>query len=166
MNNEIEATARVEIDRPAAAVWAVLADYARDPEWRGGVREMTPTPAGPVVPGTRTRERMRFAGRELRNDGEVVAVSPGRRFVWRTTAGADAEGAREVHPLGEGRCRVELLLRARPHGAERLTAPLAALLLRRGLRADAARLRELVEREGLSPPRAGRGTPGPSRGTG
>jgi uncharacterized protein YndB with AHSA1/START domain len=162
----IEVTARAEIDRPAEQVWTVLADYARDPEWRAGVLEMTPTPAGPVAPGTTTRERMRFAGRELRNDGEVVALTLGRRFVWRTTAGADAEGAREVHPLGEGRCRVELLLRVRPHGVERFTAPLAALLLRRGLRADAARLRALVEREGLSSPRAGRGTPRPSRGTG
>lgn len=159
----IEATARVEIDRPAQDVWAVLADYARDPEWRGGVLEMTPSPAGPVAPGTTTRERMRFAGRELRNDGEVVEVGPGLRFAWRTTEGADADGARAVVPLGDGRCRVELLLRVRPHGAERLTAPLAALLLRRTLRADARRLRALV---GISPGRAGRGTPHPSRGTG
>jgi uncharacterized protein YndB with AHSA1/START domain len=159
----IEVTAQVEVDRPAEAVWAVLADYARDPEWRAGVLEMTPTPAGPAAVGTRTRERMRFAGRELRNDGEVVAVDPGRRFAWRTTAGADADGARVVVPLGAGRCRVELLLRVRPHGAERLTAPLAAVLLRRGLRADVRRLRALVELSGRP---AGRGTPHPSPGRG
>ncbi|MBN9110064.1 MAG: SRPBCC family protein [Pseudonocardia sp.] len=137
----IEATASVDIDAPAASAWAVVADYRLDPLWRRGVEEMRPTPAGLVVPGTTTVERMRFAGRAMRNDGVVRTVEPGSRFEWRTTTGVEAEGSRSVVPLGPRRCRVDLVLRVRLRG---LAAP-AGPLLRRGLRADAARLATLVE---------------------
>jgi len=42
----------VDLDAPPAAVWSVIADYRRDPEWREGVR-MTVEPAGAVVDGVR-----------------------------------------------------------------------------------------------------------------
>lgn len=130
---------------PADHAWAVLADYARDAEWRGAVESMVPTPPGPAAPGTLTAERMRFAGRILHNDGEVVSAGPGLRFAWRTTSGVDAEGSREVVPLGPDRCRIVLRTRVRPTGVERALAPLVRLVLRRGLRADLRRLRSLCE---------------------
>ena len=122
----IEVEARIEIERPADQIWAIVADYARDPEWRGGVRTMRADPAGPVRAGTRTDECLRFAGRTLRNAGEVLSVGPGLRFAWRTTAGADADGSREVVALGDARCRLALRLRVRPRGLARVTAPLAS----------------------------------------
>ncbi|MBW0135985.1 SRPBCC family protein [Pseudonocardia abyssalis] len=136
---------QLDVDRPAAEVWAVVADYAHDPQWRGGVTAMDPTPAGAVRVGQRTDERMRFAGRAYRNAGVVEAVGPGRRFAWRTTAGVDAEGARSVEETGVGTCTVKLELRVRPHGIERLLAPVLRVALRRGLRGDLARLGALVE---------------------
>ena len=141
----IEFSAALEASCPADDAWAALADYARDAEWRGAVESMVPTPPGPAAPGTVTAERMRFAGRTLHNDGEVVTTGPGRRFTWRTTSGVDAEGSREVTPLGPGRCRIALHTRVRPTGAERFYAPLARAVLRRALRADLRRLRDLVE---------------------
>jgi uncharacterized protein YndB with AHSA1/START domain len=84
----IEFSALVPIDAPPAQVWKVLADYARDGEWRAGVEQMTPVPLGPVESGTFTHERIRVARRVLRNHGEVVRVIAGRRFEWRTTSGA------------------------------------------------------------------------------
>ena len=137
----IEATANVEINASAASAWEVVADYRCDPLWRNGVEEMTPTPAGLVVAGTTTVERMRFAGRAMRNDGVVRRVDPGSRFEWRTTTGVETEGARTVTPLGPHLCRVTLVLHVRPRGLAVLAGP----LLRRGLRVDAARLAHLVE---------------------
>jgi hypothetical protein len=75
----------------------------------------------------------------------VVTTGPGLRFTWRTTSGVDAEGSREVTPLGPGRCRIVLHTRGRPTGAERFYAPLARAVLRRGLRADLRRFRDLVD---------------------
>lgn len=141
----IAITESIEIDRPAAEAWAVVADYRRDVDWRTGVVAMAPDPAGPVRPGTTTSEDIRLAGRTWHNDGEVTEVGPGTRFAWRTTSGADADGARAVEALGPDRCRVRLTLAVRPHGTERLMRPLLARLLRRNLVADLARVAALVE---------------------
>lgn len=140
----IEFSAAAEAAVPAERAWAVLADYARDVEWRRQVVAMTPSPPGPVHPGQATAEVLRFAGRTLRNDGEVVQVGD-LRFTWRTTSGVDAEGAREVRPLGPDRCRIALRTRVRPTGAERYYAPLARIVLARGLRTDLRRLVEIAE---------------------
>lgn len=144
--NTIEMTAEIDVDAPADAVWALVADYARDPEWRAGVDAMDPAPPGPVRPGTTTDERMRAFGSRYRNGGIVDDVRPGERFTWRTTSGVDADGSRAVHALGPGRSRVRLETRVRPQGAQRLMAPVLGILLRRNLSADAERLRALVER--------------------
>uniref|UniRef100_UPI0015F05915 SRPBCC family protein n=1 Tax=Pseudonocardia pini TaxID=2758030 RepID=UPI0015F05915 len=134
----ISFSAEAEAPVSAERAWGVLADYSRDAEWRGQVVSMVPTPPGLARPGQRTAEVMRFAGRTLHNDGEVVTASGGR-FTWRTTSGVDAEGAREVVALGPDRCRIVLRTRVRPTGAERYYAPLARLVLRRGLRKDLRR---------------------------
>ena len=141
----IEVRASVEVAAPAARAWAVLADYARDVEWREGVRSMVPTPPGPVRPGTTTAERMRAAGRTMHNDGLVTDVEPGRRFRWRTTSGVRAQGARAVRPGEDGACRVELTLRVVPPGVLRLVPWAVARMLRRGLERDAGRLRAVIE---------------------
>lgn len=142
----IDLSADVDIDRPAAAAWAVVADYRRDPQWRRGVRRMAPSPAGPVTVGTTTDEVLRLAGSTYRNRGEVTAMAPGSAFAWHTTAGADADGSRTVTPLTDDRCRVRLTLTVRASGMQRLIAPLLSYLLQRNLSGDAERLRELVER--------------------
>ena len=134
----------LDIDAPAAVVWAVLADYARDAEWRADVVEMWPEPSGPAAVGTVTHEVMRVGGRTYRNDGVIERVEPGRRLEWRTTAGADAHGARTVEPRGEGRCRVTMELHVVPRGVNRLLAPVLRPMLAKGLRRDLQALAALA----------------------
>jgi len=144
--SEYQLSAHVEIDRPAALVWALVADYRIDPRWRHGVSRMQPTPAGAVQIGTTTDEAMRLAGQSYRNLGLVTAVRPGEHFAWRTTAGADANGSRTVTPVAEDRCILHLAVAARVTGRQRVIGPLLALMLQRNLSADAYRLKELAER--------------------
>lgn len=99
---------------------------------------------GIVAVGTTTAEVLRFAGRTWHNDGEVVSVAAGRSFEWRTTSGADANGARAVEPLSDGRSRLHLSMVVRTHGFERVLTPLMRRMLRRTLAADAQRLREML----------------------
>ena len=141
---EIQLAAHIDIDRPAAEAWAVVADYRRDPEWRTGVVTMAPQPPHPVTVGTTTAEELHMAGRTWHNDGEVTAVEAGVRFSWRTTRGADASGSREVEALGPDRCRVRLAMVVRPHGPERLLRPVLARMLQKNLLGDLERLRTLV----------------------
>jgi hypothetical protein len=141
----IDLSTTVDITAGTEEVWAILADYGRDPEWRSGVETMNPSEPGPARPGTSTLEILRFGGRTYRNGGIVDRVDPGRQVVWRTTSGADACGSRTVEPRDGGGSRLTLLLRVRPHGFERLLAPVLRRMLHRTLVADAARLRALVE---------------------
>ena len=137
--------ATTTIDRPAAEVWAVLADYDRDPDWRKGVETMAPSTRGPAVVGTTTDEVLHLGGRTYRNHGEVIRVEPGRRLEWRTLEGADANGSRTVTPVPGGRSEVELYLEVRPHGVERLLRPVLAPMLRKGLHEDLGRLKAALE---------------------
>lgn len=141
-------TTEIRIDRPANDVWAVVADYDRDPDWRAGVETMAPSTTGVVVPGTTTDEVLHFSGRTYRNGGVVVSVDEGRRFTWRTTSGVDARGAREVIPVDDGTTIVRLELDPTLPGIKRVLRP----VLGRQLVADGARLKTLLE-EAVSPAR-------------
>ena len=46
----------VPIDRPPEQVWASIADYSFDLQWRRGITEMTPDPPGPPPLGSRIHE--------------------------------------------------------------------------------------------------------------
>ena len=134
----------IAVDCPAHHAWAIVADYERDPAWRRGVATMAPHPNGPVGVGTTTAEELRFAGQTRRNAGEVTAVEPGRSFRWRTVEGDDAAGSRTVEPVDADHCRVTLELVVRPHGVEAILGPVLGPMLRRTVRGDLARLRELA----------------------
>jgi uncharacterized membrane protein len=144
----IDFATTVRIDRPAREVWAVLADFGRDPEWRAGVLSMTACPPGAAATGSTTAEVMRFAGRTLRNDARIVSVGPGYQLAWQTTSGIHASGVRVVEPLGPHRCQVRLATHVEPHGFDLLLAPLAHLLLPRRISRDGRRLRSVAERAG------------------
>jgi uncharacterized protein YndB with AHSA1/START domain len=135
-STNITITSEHAIDAPADTVWRVIADYARDPEWRTGVISMVPSPTGTVRVGTTTVEHLRLAGREIRTEGEVTDVVEGRWFSWRTTAGAEARGSRTVEALGPDRCRLRLELTVTPHGVERVLAPVLRRMLQRNLGHD------------------------------
>lgn len=147
----IDLTRSLDIAAPASRVWAVLADYRRDPEWRTGVLSMEPDTPGLAQPGTRVHEVLRLAGTTSDIGSVVDAVAPGRRVDWHTTSGSDADGFRMVEPIDDGRCRVSLGITVRPHGAERLLVPMVRRLLGRNLAGDLDRLRDLVAAEAAAP---------------
>lgn len=137
----IEVRQGVRIPRAAAEVWAVVADYRLDPLWRKGVETMGPEPADIVRVGTTTSEVMRFAGREYRNGGEVVALELGKSFRWRTTSGINAEGSRTVEAVDPITCRFTFEVRVVPVSrVEKLTEPVLRWMLRKAIRADLQRL--------------------------
>lgn len=137
-------TERREIDAPAEVVWAIVADYARDPEWRGDVVEMSSDPPGLVTEGCRTHEVMKIGGRTYRNDGAVDRVVPGSSLAWHTDRGVDASGSRTVRSLGGERCEVTLELHVTPRGLDRLLAPVLRPMVAKALRRDLATLADLA----------------------
>ena len=68
----------IDIDREAGEVFAVVADFSRNPEWQGGMRSATWTSEPPVRIGSTYDQEARFVGRDVVTTFEVVAFDPGR----------------------------------------------------------------------------------------
>lgn len=142
----ITASSVIRINAPAFAVWAVVADYSRDVEWRVGVVSMASDPQGEVAVGTTTTERFRMLGQSMTNLGLVDSVTPGEQFHWRTTKGTDADGARIVTPITATSCSVELTIASRPSGfIESLLRPFIGRALQRAHDESLTRLKHLIE---------------------
>lgn len=137
----------VSIGRPPAEVWAAIADYPFDLQWRRGITEMTPDPPGPPSPGTRVHEVLRMAGRSFTTDSTVSDVDPGvsYRFAGTGTSG-DIRGSRTVRAnQDEGGSVFTYRIDLEPKGAARALGPLLVPILRSGLRKDLKRLKSILE---------------------
>lgn len=143
---------RIEIDAPPAAVFAVVADPATHPRWRPSAVEFRPLEAGPIRPGARLTETVRFLGRRYRTTYEVTELQPDRAFALRSLDGpVSLELHCLVEPSGAG-TRVTFTLEA--------AAPrLLGLVLAWYLGDEARRLKRLVEAERDGSPPSMRGCP-------
>lgn len=89
-----------EIAAPAAAVWELLADTRRWPEWGPSIRKVESRP--PRIRSGAVGRVQTVLGPWLRF--EVTSFAEGRSWDWKV-AGAAATG-HEVVALGPDRCRV------------------------------------------------------------
>lgn len=97
----VTVTGTVLIDRPSRDVFAIVGNYENDPRWRTGVSEMRHDPPGEVRVGMVTHEVIRFMGRTMEIDAEIVEYEPGRKTAFRTVSDVlSAEGFRLVEEEG------------------------------------------------------------------
>jgi carbon monoxide dehydrogenase subunit G len=96
-------TDTISIDRPASAVWAVVADVDSHPRWRPALKEFRQVSEGPLRVGSRIREVLSWRGREIVIADEVTALDPDRRLGVRGGwKGADFELEFQLEPTGDG----------------------------------------------------------------
>jgi hypothetical protein len=143
----------VRIRRAPEEVWATVNDYTSDHLWRPGITEMTPDPPGPPAVGTRVHEVLKTGGRSYVTDSTVTAVGPGMRyrFTGSGTSGK-VEGGRTVDSVSVPdeavfTYAVELTLK----GTMRLIRPIVASRMRKVLRSDLERLRQMLENSNAAP---------------
>jgi hypothetical protein len=147
MSATIHVEESVAIARSPAEVWDAIADYGFDPEWRGGLREMTPDPPGAPVLGTKVHEVVRSSGRDYVADAVVTDLRPGAsyRFAGSGTLGG-LSGGRAVRPDAAGTGAVfSYAIDVEPRGGMRLLRPLLGPMVRSGLKKDLRRLKVLLE---------------------
>ncbi|MHC1559347.1 SRPBCC family protein [Actinomycetospora sp. C-140] len=105
----MEYTVSRHVDTPADAVWAVIADVERMPEWTPTVRRVR------VVEGTTLAVGARFRVEQPRlppATWEVTELEPGRSYTWSSPApGLQSVAWHQVEPTGEGRSRITLGIR-------------------------------------------------------
>ncbi len=112
----VDITVTTPIDRPAAEVWAVLADTGRYREWNPFVTELV----GKLVPGKRIAVTLQLPGRNAQHlKPRIVNVDAGRSFTWLGGFGMrgifDARHHFEVRDQGPQAC--ELIQYERLSGA-------------------------------------------------
>ena len=133
------------VDRPADEVWAHVADYAFDLQWRDGLTDMTPNPVGPPQTGTTVHEELRSMGATMINDTTVTMIGEhAYRFVGGGPSG-QVEGGREVIALDPTRSEFTYDINLTLNGPVRFFGFILRPILSRKLQTDLDRFRALAE---------------------
>jgi uncharacterized membrane protein len=118
-----EFTTSRHISAPAQAVWEVLFDVARWPEWTPTINSVERLDQGPFAVGSRARVRQPKLPRAV---WEVTEVAEGRSFTWEATGpGMRTIARHEVVPDADGATVTLSIEQTGPMGA------VAALVWRR-----------------------------------
>lgn len=142
----------VVIDRPAEEVFAVISDFARNPEWQSGMRSAQWTTEPPVRVESMYQQVARFLGRDVTTTFQVVAYEADRSVTIRSRQSSfPITVTRSVEPLGPDRSRVNAHIVGEPGRFFRLFGPLLRLLAERSVRGDYERLGRLLEESPAEP---------------
>jgi uncharacterized protein YndB with AHSA1/START domain len=137
----------VEIARPPAAVFAVLADVGRLPEWQSGCVDVTLEADAPLRVGSRFSQRVGFAGRRVTQLVEVDELEQDRLLTLRVLTGPLRVRARHVlepSPIGT---TLSVTMDGDLGLAGRLAGPLVRKAAERQFEGWFRRLKSLVESE-------------------
>jgi uncharacterized protein YndB with AHSA1/START domain len=139
----------IEIGRHPEAVWALVSDPMRWPEWVDEFEEVVPQADGPVGEGSVFRYTVRPGHRSATI--EIVEWEPGHRFAWDGPplpwhgGSARPRGFMEVTTAGEGHTRLVSRYQPELFGTMALLRPYLRRWLRRQRLKDAKRLKALLE---------------------
>ncbi|WP_225992754.1 SRPBCC family protein [Actinomadura rudentiformis] len=118
-------TVNIDVDRPAAQVFAYATDPTRFSEWQQGVVDGRMDTAGPPAVGTRclTTRRIGFADRPV--TAELAHIDPPRTWGVRGIDGPiRARVDVTVEPLASHRSRLTIAIAFEGHGIGRILVPL------------------------------------------
>jgi uncharacterized protein YndB with AHSA1/START domain len=141
--------ATVDVDRPAADVFAYATDPTRFPEWQARVIDGHMDQAGTPQVGTKCVTTRRIGGAERPVTSELTHVDPPKRWGVRGTDGPiRATVDLTVAPLAETRSRLTIAVDFEGHGIGKVLVP---LLVRRQAQkempANVANLKRNLETE-------------------
>jgi uncharacterized membrane protein len=136
----------IEINRPAAEVFAYLDQLDRHSEWQDSLVSVKVETEGPTRVGTRVVERRKVPGGARDIPYEITAHEPPRTASFRGTAGPVRPiGTVTVEPVGESGSRVSLELELEGHGLGKLFAILARRQAAKEVPKSHKKFKELLE---------------------
>lgn len=126
----------IEIARPVEAVYAIIRDLERAPDWQDSL-ESVDVQAG--------KEVRNFGGRRQKSTFVIQEDDPPRRLAITSEGGpASVRATFELQPSGDG-TRVDLALEIELHGVARFARGIVKGAAQRGAHGDLQRLKELAE---------------------
>ena len=141
----IRSESSIDINRPAADVFAFVADQTNAPRWQHGLDEVRRLTDGPIRVGTEHVFVRRFAGRTIESHNRYTDYQPGRYVEFEIPSGwVTGKASYLVEPTGSGRSRLTSRMEFRLAGLSALAAPLFARILARDDRKEAT-LKALLE---------------------
>lgn len=90
---------RFHVDAPTDAVWAVLSDVERWPEWTDSITSLQLLEPGDLRIGARAKIKQPSIPPVV---WTVTELDPGRYFVWRASGLMPTVGVHRVEPDGDG----------------------------------------------------------------
>ena len=136
----------IHIDRPAAEVFAFVADAENNPRWRSYVVETVWLDDGPMRVGRRGRQVSKVLGRPMAVVAEIAEWDPPRHVAWRAAAGfASVRTDCTVEPE-DGGCRLTIAAEGEfTSPIMRLLSPLAIAVAKRQADGDVKKLKAALE---------------------
>ncbi len=132
----------IVIDRPAAEVFAFVADFENNPRWQRGMQACRWTSREASVVGSTYVQEARFMGRRIDTHFRVTEYARARKISIESTKSTfPIQVTRSVEELGPEQCRVAAHIRGQPEGLLRLFSG----LVKRAVRADYRRLKTTLE---------------------
>lgn len=142
----IQVEVRVEIERPAAEIFAYISNFENNPQWQNGMIDCRFTSEGPLRLGSTYVQQARFMGRTIESTFEVLAYQPGRMVKAGTTGGSfPITFQRMVDPQANGSSRVSAIITGDASGFFKLAEALMKPMVQRQIEGDYARLKRILE---------------------
>ena len=142
----------VDLDRPPAQVFAVVADARTMPRWYEAVEKVTPATGGPAGVGAHYDVERSLPGGRVHNDVEITEHEPDRLVTFESRSGPTPFRYRyTLEPVtNPGGAGTRLHLEGDIDGTGLPgplghMGPLASQLFKRGMRDNLAQLKRLVE---------------------
>jgi carbon monoxide dehydrogenase subunit G len=143
----IDVSATTQIVRPMAEVAAFAMEAENDPRWIGGISSANRLTPGPTAVGTRVERVAYFLGKRIEYVMEVAELEPGRRIVLRSIKSPFPMRVTYSFEPVTGGTRAGVRVEGDAGGFYRIAGPLMGPAVRRNLRRDVHRLKEICEAE-------------------
>jgi hypothetical protein len=140
----IDVSVDVLIARPVAQVAEFVIEPTNEPRWIKGIQESVPLMSGPIAVGAKVRRVATFVGRQIEYTPTVERYERDKLLAMRT----DQPFPMTIEYIFEddtGGTRFTQRLRGGPAGVAALFSPLMAIMVRRNVRGDMQRLKQLLE---------------------
>ncbi len=134
----------VTVKCPVDQVFALITDAKNLRRWQASLIENELLTEGPVMAGTRFREKRRMGSRESVIEGEITEFVPNQRFATRTLTAPNVTVSYTLEPV-KGGTRVTYRFTMTAKGFMRLLEPFFLGSIKKDTEADFANLRQILE---------------------
>ncbi|WP_309105820.1 SRPBCC family protein [Arthrobacter sp.] len=134
------------INKPQDHVAAYAGNPDNAPQWYSNIKSVKWQTQPPMAVGSKLAFSARFLGRTLDYVYEIIELLPGQRLVMRTAQGPfPMETTYAWTPEGSSSTRMVLRNTGSPSGFSKLAGAVMAPMMRRAMRKDLRKLKELLE---------------------